>query len=548
MGFTCSSRLPTRDKVPIAPNRVASHIVATPRELRDRNHTTKVKQELKIPKSACPPTSQYCDEFSPEEIISAILDKYRKIEATRELEKWFSERCEEIKQCEKVYDYHNMYRKTKELTTKKSYNILSKGLCDDNGNLQLDPDQIVRIWETYVEQLFNNDRPSLYTLSNDDTGPSILKSEVENAINDLKNKKRPGNDNVYGEVLKMLCETNSQFLDSLVRQKAMAQCKENRSVLPRANSLYQEHFNLTNARRGKWDSDLPQKGHEIASTYQKPSDFKLTRNTWTTLNRIRTSSGICADSLYKWVKALTPECDCRAQRKTVPHIVEECLRRRFHGVFDEFLNATENPKHTKKREALLSIQVLIQRAKGVNTDVFTCFIDFEKAFDKVQHERFIETWRITNIDDKDIRIITNLYRKQVAKIRVDNQLSDEVQCQEEYDKTALVPERDRVHAKIAECQWELGSTVDELTNVKNGYITPETGRQVLCVHRKLGILDHNGDIVPYEYLRHVQAVTLDKGRQIQFLGCSRPQGENAEIKAINFDRCFQSILQIMGRD
>ncbi|CAG9832495.1 unnamed protein product [Diabrotica balteata] len=34
-------------------------------------------------------------------------------------EKWFSEICEEIEQCEKVYDYHNMHKKIKELTTKK---------------------------------------------------------------------------------------------------------------------------------------------------------------------------------------------------------------------------------------------------------------------------------------------------------------------------------------------------------------------------------------------------------------------------------------------
>ncbi|CAG9832192.1 unnamed protein product [Diabrotica balteata] len=40
---------------------------------------------------------------------------------------------------------------------------------------------------------------------------------------------------------------------------------------------------------------------------QKLPGFELTRNTWTTLNRIRTSSGRCADSLYGWGKARTPE-------------------------------------------------------------------------------------------------------------------------------------------------------------------------------------------------------------------------------------------------
>ncbi|XP_072381681.1 uncharacterized protein [Diabrotica undecimpunctata] len=69
-----SSRHTTRDKVPIVPKRVASHIVATSRAPRDRDHTTKVKQELKILKSECPLTSQYSEGFTLEEINSAISE------------------------------------------------------------------------------------------------------------------------------------------------------------------------------------------------------------------------------------------------------------------------------------------------------------------------------------------------------------------------------------------------------------------------------------------------------------------------------------------
>ncbi|XP_072384618.1 uncharacterized protein [Diabrotica undecimpunctata] len=114
--------------------------------------------------------------------------------------------------------------------------------------------------------------------------------------------------------------------------------------------------------------------------------------------------------------------------------------------------------------------------------------------------------------------------------------------------TASTPERERVYGKMHECQKELGSTVDELENVKNGVINPDTGKLILCIHRKLGIMDQNGDIVPDQYKQHVEAVTDDKGRQKEFQEkCGKPQGENAEAKAINFDTCFQSILKIMGR-
>lgn len=33
----------------------------------------------------------------------------------------------------------------------------------------------------------------------------------------LENNERPGNDNVHGDIMKMLCETNNQFLDTLTK-------------------------------------------------------------------------------------------------------------------------------------------------------------------------------------------------------------------------------------------------------------------------------------------------------------------------------------------
>ncbi|XP_072375796.1 uncharacterized protein, partial [Diabrotica undecimpunctata] len=69
-----SSRHTTRDKIPIVPNRVASHIAATSRAPRDRDHTTKIKQELKILKSECPLTSQYSEAFTLKKINSEISE------------------------------------------------------------------------------------------------------------------------------------------------------------------------------------------------------------------------------------------------------------------------------------------------------------------------------------------------------------------------------------------------------------------------------------------------------------------------------------------
>lgn len=47
-----------------------------------------------------------------------------------------------------------------------------------------------------------------------------------------------------------------------------------------------------------------------------------------------------------------------------------------------------------------------------------CFIDFERAFDTVIHEIVIEMLEEIGLDQKDMRIIANLYWDQKANIKV----------------------------------------------------------------------------------------------------------------------------------
>ena len=69
------------------------------------------------------------------------------------------------------------------------------------------------------------------------------------------------------------------------------------------------------------------------------------------------------------------------------------------------------------REALFSIQVLIQRCRDVNVDVYVCFVDYEKAFDTVQHDKLITILQEIGLDGQDI---------QTADIRINNQTSEKI--------------------------------------------------------------------------------------------------------------------------
>lgn len=75
------------------------------------------------------------------------------------------------------------------------------------------------------------------------------------------------------------------------------------------------------------------------------------------------------------------------------------------------------------REALFSIQVLIQRAQDVNADVFASFRDFEKAFDTVQHGKLILILRESGNYDRDTDIISKQQKAIVECAKIVHTLS-----------------------------------------------------------------------------------------------------------------------------
>ena len=75
------------------------------------------------------------------------------------------------------------------------------------------------------------------------------------------------------------------------------------------------------------------------------------------------------------------------------------------------------------REGIFSFNILAQKHLEVDQDMYTCFIDYSKAFDRVHHLQLIQCLERIGIDGKDIRIIGNLYWQQKAAIRIGEDLS-----------------------------------------------------------------------------------------------------------------------------
>lgn len=61
----------------------------------------------------------------------------------------------------------------------------------------------------------------------------------------------------------------------------------------------------------------------------------------------------------------------------------------------------------------------------MDVDIYSYFIDYHKAFDSVQCDKLIEILKSIGInDDRDLRIITNLYWNQLADIKLQRSSAD----------------------------------------------------------------------------------------------------------------------------
>jgi hypothetical protein len=75
------------------------------------------------------------------------------------------------------------------------------------------------------------------------------------------------------------------------------------------------------------------------------------------------------------------------------------------------------------RNAIFILRMIIERSIEVKHDLYLCFLDYTKAFDKVKHDNLFQILEKLDIDGKDLRIIRNLYWDQKAAIRINNDTS-----------------------------------------------------------------------------------------------------------------------------
>ena len=78
------------------------------------------------------------------------------------------------------------------------------------------------------------------------------------------------------------------------------------------------------------------------------------------------------------------------------------------------------------REGISNMRTIGERYLEKQKDIYICFIDYEKAFDRVNHTAMILCLQDRGVDSKDLRFITYMYWNQYAAVRTQSGLSDDI--------------------------------------------------------------------------------------------------------------------------
>ena len=255
--------------------------------------------------------------------------------------------------------------KTKELGLKETQGIQNIGIEDSQGNIIVQQSQVLKIWDNYITELYDRpNRPETLEVKpeeevdTDKKGPYILQSEVEKDINEMRNKKATGDDDVPGDVLKLLGEGGLKKMIKLI------------------NTIY---------KTGEWPKDFTEV--TTLALKKKPQATK------------------CSD--HRTISLIIHTA------KTVAKILTRRMEKKIEDVLrgDQF--GFRREKGT--RDAIGMLGIIPERTLEIDEELCVCFIDWQKAFDQVNWTKLMQTLKGNGIDWRERRF-SNFYRAQSVKV------------------------------------------------------------------------------------------------------------------------------------
>ena len=274
---------------------------------------------------------------------------------------YYNEKCIELEELDRIHS-QLVYKKIKEFQPRR--NRILQHIKDKQGKSLQERGEILERWAEYVEDLYKDkERGEANRGEITKEVYSISVKEINEIIKDLPKEKAYGDDHIPAELLQCLGEEGIEIISKLINKIYNSGC------IPQdfCKSIF---------------IPLP-----IIAKAQDCSDFR-------TITLISHASKI----LLKLIK------------KRITPIVENHLSESQMGF----------RKGKGTRDAIFQLRMTCERSMEVNKNIYLCFIDYQKAFDRVRHDKLVEIMEKAGIPELERRLIINLYWEQQAMLRWEN--------------------------------------------------------------------------------------------------------------------------------
>src|SRR2546425_2281985 len=274
-----------------------------------------------------------------------------------------------------------MYKKIEELRSEGNRGLQT--IKSKQGTVLMKKYEVMERWTVYVEELFKDKNRGV----DDIIDTSQIEDEVQymqSTIRDLPKEKACGSDNISAELLQCMGEKGIQIMTRLI------------------NKIYKSGY--------------------------IPEDFR--------------------ESIFVPISKVSKAQECGDFRTIalISHaskVLLHLIKRRITPIIERQLGDSQMGIRKGKgtRDAIFQLRMISGRITQMNKTkrfqgkkkkkvkkkkIYLCFVDYQKAFDRVRHDKLAEVMVKAGIPDLERRLIINLYWRQHAAVRWDGEVSREV--------------------------------------------------------------------------------------------------------------------------
>ena len=299
----------------------------------------------------------------------AINKKIRK-DMKKAKEEWIEQQCSDIDENLQMNNSKKAYKIVKDLTSTKQSRVST--IQDKSAKCITEEHEILKRWTEYCSELYNEDSKGDLSvlncpMSTNTDKHSILREEVELAVQKLKKGKSAGADNIPGELIQAGGDPVINILTNM------------------CNTIWQT---------GEWPTPWTQ---SLVITLPKKGNLQLCQN-------YRTISLISHPS------------------KVMLMIILNRLKPQAEQIIAEEQAGFRAGRSTT--EQIFNLRVLCEKHLQHQSDLYHVFIDFKKAFDRVWHAALWATMHKFNINANLIEVIKNLYNRATSAVLFNSKLGD----------------------------------------------------------------------------------------------------------------------------